>query len=80
MPLKPAAKRKHLHTRHITCEGFMRDDGLWDIEAKLVDTKPFRFENRLGGRTTEADEPIHGMLLRVTLDLDLVIHEIDAAS
>ena len=80
MPLKPPAKRKHLHTRHITCEGFMRDDGLWDIEAKLVDTKPFRFENRLGGRTTEADEPIHGMLLRVTLDLDLVIHEIDAAS
>ena len=80
MPLKPAAKRKHLHTRTITCEGFLRDDGLWDIEARLVDTKPFRFENRLGGRTVDADQPIHGMLLRVTLDLKLVIHEIDAAS
>ena len=80
MPLKPAAKRKHLHTRNITCEGFIRDDGLWDIEARLVDTKPFRFENRLGGRTAEADEPIHGMLLRVTLDLGLFIRDIDAAA
>lgn len=80
MPLKPAAKRKHLHTRRITCEGFVRDDGLWDIEARLVDTKPFRFENRLGGRDREADEHIHDMRLRVTLDLQLVIQAIDAAS
>ena len=41
MPLKPAAKRKHLHTRHITCEGFMRDDGLWDIEARWSTPSPF---------------------------------------
>ena len=80
MPLKPATQRRHLHTRRITCEGYLREDGLWDIEAHLVDTKPARFENRLGGRTTEADEPIHGMWLRVTLDLQLVIKEIDAAS
>ncbi|MCB1760109.1 MAG: DUF2889 domain-containing protein [Gammaproteobacteria bacterium] len=80
MPLKPASKRTHLHSRKVACEGYQRDDGLWDIEARLVDTKPFRFENRLGGRTVGADEPIHGMQLRVTLDLGLTIRDIDAAS
>jgi len=80
MPLKPAAGRKHLHTRRITCEGFIRDDGLWDIDARLIDTKSARFENRLGGRTVEAEQPIHDMLLRVTLDLNLVIQDIDTAS
>jgi hypothetical protein len=80
MPLKPASKRTHLHSRKVICEGYLRDDGLWDIEARLVDTKPFRFENRLGGRVVDADHPIHGMQLRVTLDLGLTIHDIDASS
>src|SRR6185503_19700597 len=44
MSLSAPAPRRHLHTRSITCEGFARDDGLWDIEARIVDTKTYRVE------------------------------------
>ncbi len=80
MPLKAPQKRKHIHTRAITCEGFEREDGLWDIEAKLTDIKTYPFPNDYRGGFIPPGEPMHEMLLRVTLDMDLVIHDIDAAS
>ena len=45
MPLTPPADRKPMHTRRIRCEGFSRADGLWDIEAHLIDTKPYDMPN-----------------------------------
>ena len=40
MPLSaPAAPRRRLHTRRITFEGFQREDGLFDIDARLTDVK-----------------------------------------
>ena len=50
MGLPSPAPRRHLHTRSILCEGFLRDDGLYDIEARIVDTK-----------TYEAEEPFRGL-------------------
>jgi hypothetical protein len=41
MPLSPPVSREELHTRAITLHGYRRDDGLFDIEAHLIDTKPF---------------------------------------
>ncbi|MCB1856925.1 MAG: DUF2889 domain-containing protein [Gammaproteobacteria bacterium] len=80
MPLATPQPRRHLHTRTITCEGFLRDDGLWDIEARLVDVKTYPFPNEFRGGSIPPGEPMHDLLLRVTLDLDLVIHAIDASS
>jgi hypothetical protein len=80
MPLPPPVERDHLHTRQILCQGYRRGDGLWDIEARLVDTKSYGFPNIDRGGRIEAGEPIHDMSLRVTLDLDLHIHEIAATS
>ena len=36
MPLSKPAPRKHIHTREIKCLGFEREDGLWDIEGRLI--------------------------------------------
>ena len=33
--------RRLMHRRSVECTGFLRDDGLWEVEARLVDTKPF---------------------------------------
>ena len=33
--------RRLMHTRSVECNGYLRDDGLWEVEARLVDTKPF---------------------------------------
>jgi hypothetical protein len=35
------ARRRLMHTRSVECNGYLRDDDLWEVEARLVDTKPF---------------------------------------
>ncbi|WP_299176557.1 DUF2889 domain-containing protein [uncultured Neptuniibacter sp.] len=74
MPLPTPTSRTLKHTRRVICEGFKRDDGLWDIEAYLIDTKTFNMKNhdRDSGQIT-AGEPLHGMSIRITVDLSLNI-------
>jgi Protein of unknown function (DUF2889) len=79
MPLTPAKTRETIHHRSVQCRGYRRDDGLWDIEGHLVDTKTYTFINRERGEITPG-EPIHEMWLRLTVDDDLVVHEVEAAT
>lgn len=72
----PAVGRRRVHTRRIVCEGFLRDDGLFDIEGTLTDTKPDVLE--LPERTIAPGEPIHMMKVRLTIDRDFMIHDADA--
>lgn len=78
MPLSSPSPRKLAHTRVVTCRGYSRDDGLWDIEGRIVDTKPYRFENRDRGGWIEADEALHDMSIRLTINLDLEIIDAEA--
>jgi Protein of unknown function (DUF2889) len=75
--LSKAAPRKLIHSRRIVCHGYRRDDGLWDIEGSLEDTKTYSFANRDRGGIA-AGEPIHLMRLRLTLDDDLRVHAAEA--
>ena len=77
MSLSAPTERELIHTRTIECKGYRRADGLWDIEAHLVDTKTYGFPNHDRGRI-EAGEPLHGMWLRITVDDDLLIHAAEA--
>jgi hypothetical protein len=79
VPLTAAAKRKLAHTRVVTCHGYQRDDGLWDIEGRIVDTKPYRFKNRDRGGWIEADEALHDMSIRLTINLELEVLDVDAS-
>ena len=74
MPLPLAAPREHLHTREIECRGYRREDGLWDIEGRLVDTKTYGFFSYSRG-DVKPGQPVHDMSIRLTVDDDLVIHE-----
>ncbi|MDH3634740.1 MAG: DUF2889 domain-containing protein [Gammaproteobacteria bacterium] len=78
MPLTSPAKRKLTHTRVVTCHGYQREDELWDIEGRIVDTKPYRFKNRDRGGWIEADEALHDMSIRLTVNLELEVLEVDA--
>lgn len=69
--------REPLHTRRIEIEGYKRADGLYDIEGRLTDTKPYDFKLAAGVR--RAGEPIHGMRLRITVDRDLTIVDAEAS-
>lgn len=74
MPLPKADNRTLKHTRRVICEGYKRDDGLWDIEAHLIDTKtfPMDFPDRENG-VISAGEALHGMSIRITVDMELNI-------
>jgi hypothetical protein len=79
MPLTPPAGRKPMHTRTIECRGYLREDGLWDIEGHLLDTKPFAISNHDRG-DIPADTPLHDMWIRLTVDADLLVHEVEACT
>lgn len=78
MPLSPPTGREALHDRRVECRGFRRDDGLFDIEAHMVDTKTYGFPNTERGLIAPG-EPVHDMWLRVTVDEDLTVKAIEAA-
>ncbi len=80
MPLNNPVPRKLMHMRAIECKGYEREDGLWDIEAHLVDTKSYLHTRRHGGRARQPGEPVHDMWLRVTIDLDMKIHDVKAVT
>ena len=77
MPLSQPAPRHHLHTRKISCNGYRRDDGLWDIEGHLVDTKSYGYLDRDDAEVAP-ETPIHDMWIRLTVDNKLLIHKSEA--
>ena len=79
MPLPEPSPRKHVHTRAIDYRGYEREDGLWDIEAHMTDKKTYEFTNKWRG-TVPIGEPLHEMLLRVTIDDNFEIQDIVAVT
>jgi hypothetical protein len=79
MPLPVSEVERELrHTRRVRYEGYKRADGLWDIEAHLLDTKSHDYQLKTGVR--RAGQPIHEMWLRVTIDRNLTILDAVASS
>ena len=79
MPLSPPRPREHLHTRKIECRGYRRDDGLWDIEGHIVDTKSYDFPNEARGEI-KSGTPVHDMWIRLTIDGEYRIHGVEAVT
>jgi hypothetical protein len=70
--------RRHVHTRSIRVDAYARDDGLWDVEAVLVDTKSR--DTPLASGNRPAGEAIHEMRLQVTIDVDLNVRDATATT
>ena len=68
-------KRKKIHNRNVHCEGYLREDGLWDIEGHLRDTKTYSFKSDHRGEV-KAGTAIHDMTIRLTLDDNLNIKDV----
>jgi len=61
-----APTRKLQHHRRIDIEVYSRGDGLWEVDARLTDTKTR--DAKLGGGIRPAGEAIHDLLLRLVID------------
>ena len=79
MPLSPPVGRQHLHTRRVTCQGFFRDDGLWDIEGRITDEKTYEHANEWRG-LLKAGDFVHDMSIRLTLDHKFTIVDVEAVT
>ncbi|MDE1149230.1 MAG: DUF2889 domain-containing protein [Azospirillaceae bacterium] len=79
MPLSPPAARQPLHTRRVTCQGYEREDGLWDIEGHITDEKAYPFANEWRG-TIEPGQFLHEMWIRLTVDDTLTVRAVDVAT
>lgn len=77
MPLPPPAPRTPAHTRRIEYRGYHRDDGHWDIEGHLRDTKAY--PQRMREQLLQPGEAVHDMEVRVTIDDAMTIVDIHAA-
>lgn len=67
MPLPDPAKRDPIQTRTVEVSSFRRQDGLWDVEGRLIDVAALSIKNYAGG-VIEAGTPIHDMRVRLTLN------------
>ena len=67
-------KKQHLHRRSITLDGFLRADGMIEVEAELKDTKTYDFSNHDRGEI-KAGEPIHYMRVRIAIDDNFEVRE-----
>ncbi len=66
--------RRLMHRRTIECAAYLRDDGLWEAEVRLVDTKPYAQRAPFRGEIQPGD-PVHDISLRLTVDDSFVIRE-----
>ncbi|MDA1098196.1 MAG: DUF2889 domain-containing protein [Proteobacteria bacterium] len=76
MPLSDPAPRALSHTRVLDLRAYERQDGLWDIEGHITDMKEDDYSMLDSERT--ADQPVHDMWLRLTIDTDLVVRAAEA--
>ena len=77
VPLSAPVRRALQHRRSVECCGYLREDGLWDIEGRMVDVKTSTV-NSPGRGAVAAGEPFHDLGLRITLDQQLLIHAVEA--
>ncbi len=69
--------RRLMHRRAIDCDGYLRWDGLWEVEARLVDTKPFLQRDQFRGDVPPGT-PVHDIRLRLAVDDSLIVREAEA--
>ena len=78
LPLPTPDARQHLHNREVHYRGYRREDGGWDIEGELRDTKTYDIRV-VGEQPRLAGVPIHHLAIRMTLDSALVVRAMAVA-
>ncbi len=74
----PASPRKLMHRRALDVQVFSHEDGLYEVEARVTDTKTRDIE--LAGEPRPAGTPVHEMVLSLRVDAQLNIRAASSAS
>lgn len=79
MPLSNPTPRRPVHRRRVEAQAYRRDDGLWDLDAHLHDSKAFDTNDFRRG-LIPAGGPIHDMWVRVTIDQGFIVQAVESSS
>ncbi len=80
MPLPDSPARREIHHRVIDMHVYSREDGLYDVEGRVVDSKPFDFLRPSSPKAIPAGASLHDISVRLTLDSDYEVREVAASS
>jgi len=69
--------RKLLHSRNVFSQGFLRNDGLIDIEGTIKDTKSYNI-SKSNGTILYSGEPLHKMKVFLTISMEMKIIDANA--
>ena len=78
MPLSVPVSRARRHTRAIHVDAYVREDGLWDLDARITDVKVN--DVTLASGLRPGGTFLHDLNLRITINRELTIVEAEAAS
>jgi hypothetical protein len=73
----PAVTRNELHFRRIDMRGYKRCDGLYEIEGRVADRKPYDFSPGGVGEMVPANQAIHDMGVRLVFDAQMIVHAVE---
>lgn len=68
------SSRRLLHTREIVCRGYLRDDGMLDVEGSMRDLSAAGSD--LYFKKLAAGDALHAMRITMTVDSELVIRHL----
>lgn len=68
--------REILHTRQIVMQGIRRSDGLYEVEGRLIDTKPNPFRAACAETDVPAGDPIHDMGVVLVFDDKMIVRDL----
>ena len=69
------AAREALHRRAVDIQFYRRDDGRFEVEGRLVDTKNHAFRRQLADEDSPPGAPLHDITVTLVVDDDLLVHE-----
>ncbi|TYL49463.1 DUF2889 domain-containing protein [Marinomonas sp. IMCC 4694] len=72
-------KRKLMHKRVIESHGFLREDGLWDIQATMQDLKAYDVRREFDDSLVPTNSPFHDISVTLTLDDTFLIKEVNVS-
>ena len=75
--IKNDIEKTLLHTREVSSKGYIRTDGMFDIEGIITDKKSYDIPKSDGTMLKEGD-PLHKMLVKITLDINMTIIDVSA--
>ena len=69
------AGREPLHRRLVDIQFYQRDDGRFEVEGRLVDTKAHAFRRQLAEAESPPGAALHDITVALVVDQDLVVRD-----